>query len=359
MKNSTGYYMGMSINEEGRLGTLPDVTIIIPVYNCAGDLARCLDNLWSQDYPMDQLHILVVDDDSTDNTRTVAETNGATVLRNGHRNIERGKSIGLARAQSELILLLDSDNRLPDRDWLRCAVTMLRDRPDVVGVQAAWFAYDPHDPPANRYCSLFGIGDPVAYYLRKHDHLPYRERSWVLNGTVVERDPSYFLVRFTSQTMPTIGSQGFLTRRSLLLQTNWTPALFHVDANLELVASGHDLYAILQREVVHDYVRSVSQLCGKLRRNATLFYDPQGTRTHVWAMSKLTIAVALLKMVTIVIPLRDAVAGYRRLRDPAWFIHPALCVYIPAMYAWLFVRSRWQRARSKSNVELTPHPHEG
>jgi len=318
----------------------PDVSVIIPVYNAAHELIRCLASIEAQDYPATQLHILVVDDDSTDSTREVAREHGASVLRNGHKNIERGKSIGLAHAPSEFILLIDSDNRLPRTDWLRLAVTALIEHPNAVGAQAAWFAYDRRDPPANRYCSLFGIGDPVAYYLRRQDHLSRLDSDWTLSGQVVERAPSYFLVRFTPQTMPTVGSQGFLTRKSLLLQTNWSPALFHVDSNLQLVAAGHDLYALLRCEVAHDYVRSIVHLSGKLNRNARLFYSQQTTREHVWSMSTSTIALGLLKMVTVVVPLRDAWRGYRGLRDPAWFIHPLLCVYIPMMYAYVWARWR-------------------
>ncbi len=318
----------------------PEVSIIIPVYNAEQELVRCLASIEAQDYPVSQLHILVIDDDSIDRTREVAREHGAMVLRNGHKNIERGKSIGLAHAQSEFILLIDSDNRLPRADWLRLAVTALIEHPDVVGAQAAWFAYDRRDPPANRYCSLFGIGDPVAYYLRRQDHLSHLDTDWTLSGQIVERAPTHFLVRFTPQTMPTVGSQGFLTRKSLLLQTNWSPALFHVDSNLQLVAAGHDLYALLRCEVTHDYVRSIAHLSGKLHRNARLFYSQQATREHVWTMSTSTIALSLLKMVTVVIPLHDAWRGYRRLRDPAWFIHPILCVFVPVMYAYVWVQWR-------------------
>jgi len=321
---------------------LPDVTVIIPVYNAAEELEHCLRSLHAQNYPGEKLYILVVDDDSDDATRVVAEANGAMVIRNGHRNIERGKSIGLAHAQSELIFLLDSDNSLSNPDWLRCAVITLLDHPNVVGAQAAWFTYRRADPLANRYCSLFGIGDPVAYYLHRQDHLSRLDKDWTLNGTVVERQPDYYLVRFSPETMPTIGSQGFLTRKSLLLQTNWSPSLFHVDSNLELVTAEHNLYVILRREVGHDYVRSVAHLCGKLRRNALLFYSQRGERRHVWTMGRWTTALALLKMVTVVVPTRDAVRGYRQLRDPAWFIHPILCLYVPVLYAFLYAQSRWR-----------------
>ncbi len=349
---STGYDVEVREREQG---IWPDVTIIIPAYNAARELTQCLCNIRAQDYPHERLRVLVIDDDSTDDTQQVAAAYGATVLRNGYKNIERGKSVGLAHAESEFVFLLDSDNRLPSQDWLRYAVAILRDHPDVVGVQAARFTYDPADPPANRYCSLYGIGDPVAYYFRKRDHLSYHDEEWTLSGKVVEEHPDYYLVRFTLENMPTVGSQGFLTRKSLLLQTDWTPALFHVDSNLELVATGHNLYAFLRRDVTHDYVRSIGHLSGKLRRNALLFYAQRDERRHLWTMSRWTSLRYLLTMITVVVPFRDALRGYRKVRDPAWFLHPLLCVYVPAMYAFLSVWSRWRPFRTAPRAaEGTP-----
>jgi hypothetical protein len=208
---------------------------------------------------------------------------------------------------------------LPSPDWLRCAVTILRDRLDVVGVQAARFTYDPLDPPANRYCSLYGIGDPLRTTSASKT-ISHLDVDWVLGGTLVERSPDCYLVRFTPENMPTVGSQGFLTRKSLLLQTDWTPALFHVDSNLELVAAGHDLYAFLRRDVAHDYVRSIGHLMKKLERNALLFYAQQNERQHVWMASRWTLVSQLLTMITVIIPLRDA------LRDIA------SCVTLPGSY---------------------------
>jgi hypothetical protein len=104
----------------------------------------------------------------------------------------------------------------------------------------------------------------------------------------------------------------------------------------------HDLYAILQRDVIHDYARSVEHLCTKLGRNALLFYQQKDTRRHVWMMNRWSVTTALLKMMTVVLPLRDAVRGYLKLRDPAWFIHPVLCVYVPILYTFLYARWRVQ-----------------
>src|SRR5579859_6115493 len=75
---------------------LPGVSVVIPVYNASLRITACLDSIRSQDYPAHLIEILVIDDDSSDDTIQVVGGYGVTVLRNGARNIEAGKYIGLA-----------------------------------------------------------------------------------------------------------------------------------------------------------------------------------------------------------------------------------------------------------------------
>ncbi|MGH6716734.1 MAG: glycosyltransferase, partial [Bradyrhizobium sp.] len=47
---------------------LPYVSVIVPARNEGRNLLRCIDSLISQDYPADRLNIIIVDDNSTDDT---------------------------------------------------------------------------------------------------------------------------------------------------------------------------------------------------------------------------------------------------------------------------------------------------
>jgi chlorobactene glucosyltransferase len=50
----------------------PNITVIVPARNEAHNLPRCLDGLLHQDYPEDRLNIIVVDDNSSDDTFALA-----------------------------------------------------------------------------------------------------------------------------------------------------------------------------------------------------------------------------------------------------------------------------------------------
>jgi glycosyltransferase involved in cell wall biosynthesis len=319
----------------------PGVSVVIPAYNAGAHLEKLLASLEAQTYPRERLELIVVDDDSSDDTRGVAERHGARVLRNGARHIERGKAIGLAAATHDLVLFLDADNYLTRRDWLEQAVAPLVADESLTGAQSIRFHYDRRDPAANRYCALFGINDPLAFYLGRRDRLTAAEAEWRLLGKVEDRG-GHYLGTFRPDAVPTLGSQGFLTRKRLLLTVPHDPYLFHMEANLELIRQGHDRYVLLKADIGHDHVTTAAGFVAKCRRNIELFHRWSSLRTYRWETPAWRLALTALAMVTLVRPLWDAWHGYRRVPDPAWFLHVWFCLAVPLVYAGVTLKWRWR-----------------
>jgi glycosyltransferase involved in cell wall biosynthesis len=309
----------------------PSISVIIPTYNAGMHLDKLLKSLQTQTIPWECFEIIVVDDDSEDNTKEIAQQFGAKVIRNGHRHIERGKSLGLLAATHEYILFLDADNYLTSNDWVQSALEPLVADTTLVGAQSIRFHYDPKDPPANRYCSLFGINDPLAYYLGRRDRLTMNESEWKLMGEV-EDHGTYYIGTFHLPDVPTIGSQGFLTRKSLLQQVKHNPYLFHMEANLELIKQGYNRYVLLKSDVGHDHVSTVKGFVGKCQRNIQLFYRWGHLRTYRWETPKVQLFFTVLSMMTLIRPFWDAWQGYRNHKDWAWFIHPWVSFIVPWIY---------------------------
>jgi glycosyltransferase involved in cell wall biosynthesis len=327
------------------LAAKPPVTVILPVLNGERLLPKCLGSLRAQRWPKDKLKLIVVDDDSSDRTVQVAKGYGAKVLRSGHRHIERSKAIGLRAAQTELLLFFDADNYLAGRDWLATAVDALRD-PGVVAAQSARFHYEPGDPAANRYCSLMGINDPMAFYLGKRDRLTDWERDWGLLGEVLEDKPGWWKLRFGPDAVPTIGSQGFLTRRSLLKKASHWPTFFHMDANVELIAQGHTDYALLKQPVGHDHCANSAAFLKKCARNLRLFYEHRAVRKYTWQTPAWSLGLTAASMVTGLRPAYHALRGFAQRPDPAWFLHIYLSAAVPLMYTAISAARRLRGARA-------------
>lgn len=90
-----------------------DLTVVVLTYDSARTIAACLASVAAQTRP--PAEILVVDDDSTDGTLDLVRGFAAgsavpvRVLRNGHRNIARGRNLGIAATRTPLLAFLDSD----------------------------------------------------------------------------------------------------------------------------------------------------------------------------------------------------------------------------------------------------------
>jgi hypothetical protein len=95
-------------------GAPPFVSIIVPVYNRAGQLGECLESLLQLNYPPDRREIIVVDDASTDNTVAVARSHGDAVkvlVQEKNRGQSAARNAGMAMAAGEIVAFLHSDSK--------------------------------------------------------------------------------------------------------------------------------------------------------------------------------------------------------------------------------------------------------
>lgn len=310
----------------------PSISVVLPAYNAENPLPKCLSSLRHQDYPQDKIELIVIDDNSEDNTVSLAKKFGARVVSNGARHIETGKAIGIKHASHEYILFLDADNYFSSPSWISEAVAALEEDPSLVGAQSARFAYSSSDPAANRYCSLMGINDPMAFYLKRRDRLTAWEESWDLMGDITEDRGHYWKILFSPQNVPTLGSQGFLTRKSLINKTAHWPLYFHMDTNFELISKGHNTYALLKQPIGHDHCTSSTVFIKKCLRNLDLYFRYQNQRKFTWVSSRFGFLFTVLCMVTIIRPALDALRGFISKPDLAWLLHPWLSFCIPILY---------------------------
>ena len=114
----------------------PCVSIVIPSYNRAKELERCLRSLFTLDYPAGCLEIIVVDDASTDETGSMlqrlvkeAAIHGLELHVAHHekqQGVGIGRNTGAAAAQYYLIAYIDSDC-VASPGWLRELVPAFQD----------------------------------------------------------------------------------------------------------------------------------------------------------------------------------------------------------------------------------------
>ena len=84
------------------------ISIIIPCYNEEKFIAECLDSVIAQDYPSDDIEILVIDGMSKDNTRKILKNYKVMVLDNPKRIKPCALNIGVKQARGKLIMIMDA-----------------------------------------------------------------------------------------------------------------------------------------------------------------------------------------------------------------------------------------------------------
>ena len=109
------------------------LSIIIPVYNEANFLRRCLDSV----YANDEVEVIIVDDGSTDGSFEICqeyEDKGFKLIQNEHSGVSVARNTGIQLAEGEYITFLDSDDEM-SKDGISNILTVITDLTDpmVIG----------------------------------------------------------------------------------------------------------------------------------------------------------------------------------------------------------------------------------
>ncbi len=120
--------------QQERPSALPFVSVVVPAYNSAAFLPRCLGSLFAQSYPMERYEIILVDDGSTDETGECARQLGERwagalrVISKANGGPASARNAGIRAATGDLVAFTDSDC-IADPDWVERLVAALRDDP--------------------------------------------------------------------------------------------------------------------------------------------------------------------------------------------------------------------------------------
>ena len=117
----------------------PELTVVIPTYNQAALLERCLAALAAQDAPEGAFEVVVVDDGSSDGTadllaRRAAAGGALRVLTHPNVGPSRSRNRGIAAARGRFVAFTDSDCE-PARDWISRLLAAFGAHPHASGIE--------------------------------------------------------------------------------------------------------------------------------------------------------------------------------------------------------------------------------
>jgi len=108
-----------------KLNKLPNVSVIVPAHNEQDSIERTIKSLLKLDYPKNKLEIIVVDDESTDNTANIVKKfKQVRLIYNKHKGVGKASAVnaGIKSAKGEFFGVLDADSEV-DKDALKTVLT--------------------------------------------------------------------------------------------------------------------------------------------------------------------------------------------------------------------------------------------
>jgi glycosyltransferase involved in cell wall biosynthesis len=114
------------------------VSVVIPAYNEENLLPLCLESLKKQ--TVAPFEIIVVDNNSKDNTADAAGRFGVKVIKESRQGISFARSRGFDEAKGDIIARCDADTILPS-DWIGRIVENFSNK-DIIALTGPCFFYD-------------------------------------------------------------------------------------------------------------------------------------------------------------------------------------------------------------------------
>ncbi len=231
---------------------MPRVSVVIPSFNDAVLLRHCLEALARQTRPADE--IVVVDNDSTDDTAGVAVAAGARVVHEPIRGIFPATAAGFDAADGELLLRLDADS-VPPPEWIERIDAAFAAHPDLDALSGPGRFYGSnavvHWIAEHLYIGAYSsivralLGHPVLFGSnlamrtrvwhrirdRVHRHVPHVHDDFDI---AINLEPD-MVIRFDPTLVVGVSARPFSSPGSLLRRLDWafgTMAINHREQSL-------------------------------------------------------------------------------------------------------------------------------
>lgn len=335
------------------------ISIITPTYNSMRTLSEFIEAITKQNYPHKQIELLFVDGGSTDGTIDFinkAKQNidfEIIVYSNPLKTAEAGKAIGVKKAKKEILCFLDSDNILPDSNWLSL-MTIPFEEENVIASEPIRYTYRKSDNAINRYCALIGMNDPLCMFIGNYDRYCTITNTWTgIEKEEIDRG-DYLLVKFNKGIIPTIGANGFFIRRKELLNNFDGEYLFDIDILYDLLKNNSLLQiAKVKTGIIHLFCPDTKTFIRKQNRRIKdyLYFNNNNNRKYPWSkISKGKIVLFILSCITIIPLIIQIIIGQYRKQDiKAWMYHIVACLITLMVYGWGVISGLFYKTKANRN----------
>jgi glycosyltransferase involved in cell wall biosynthesis len=242
-------------------------SIVIPTYNEEKFIAQCLDSIAAQTL-VDEVEVLIVDDNSTDNTVDMANMyKFVRILKSGFKDPEMSKKIGLDNASGRYFQYLDADMVLADATYLEEMSKPLERHLEVTGVLA-------------KFCPAKEMNALTRYI--SYDEFQ-RDTFLRLFTPSIKEEPGADFYEFSEDFMP---CQSLILYRTEILKEVLKDRKHFMDNDVVVlcVKAGYKYFAYCpQVGVFHFYFNNIGELWHKRVKGVNNSYLPNiEKREYKW-----------------------------------------------------------------------------
>jgi hypothetical protein len=312
-----------------------------------------LESIKSQDYNKNKIEHIVADGGSTNGSIELAKKYSCKVIvkKELQEEINARMYEGIKKSNNEIIAIIETDNILPDKSWFKRMIEPFIDHKDIFCTYNSHNCYSKNMSLLSRYCSLFGVSDPVLYYLNKSDKLSWNKSESYNKGVILERNSNYTMVEFDQTSLPTLGDNGCLFRREVFTKSIIPQNDFiHLDLFSELLTLGYKNFGVVHNCIYHITGTSIfGMIKRRLYYRNVYFENKRSIRKYLVFnprsnRDKINLLKFCIYTITLIEPISQSIRGFLKIYDFAWFLHPFMC--------WIYLIGYGQLELKKSFSKL-------
>ncbi len=331
-------YNKKSKKRKSKLNTIkPKISFVLAIYNAERTIKECVNSILNQDYPKKDYEIIISDGGSKDKTleiikKFMKKNKNIKIVNNLYKFSEgkgMGRDMGNKKARGEILIQLDHDNILENKNWLKSILFPFKDNPRIEVVQSL-LTFTEKDSSFIKYINSLGVEDAFAspYNLVSQISLYPKKFKLIKN--------QYFVYELNPKKVLYAGANGCAFKKNTLKKINgWTR---DVDVFADLAQFKTKVAVIKKPRIIH---KTTADLYSFLKKKAIYFnrfiQEQYKTKSFKWVekdfSGKIKFILMVLYNLSIIGPLFVSIKQFYKTKRNFWFWHPIALYLITLEYS--------------------------
>jgi len=314
------------------------ISFVIPTFNSSKFIYSCLNSIKKN--VTIEYEIIIIDAGSKDGTIEIIRKfdKKIKIINNSYQTGEAGKLIGIQNVRYDYVCLLDSDNEL-EKNFIEISLKTLSKDKRIIGAEPIKFSYRKGDGIIDRFCSIYGVNDPLNLYLGNFDKYSEIYKDWTKTKYQKDfEDDEKIIVKFKKNNhLPTIGANGSIFYKSDLIRfIHKKRYFFDVDFIKFKMKKENEIYFTkVKKGIYHNYCGSDFFVFIKkqIRRVQDFLYF-KDIRVSYLKISKLKVIYFIFDTLFPILMIAKSIKISFKYKDPAPLVMYPLSVITLYIYSY-------------------------